>query len=61
MQDGLTPVHVAAQNGHNKTLALLLANKADVNSANKVQRRKYSNFNNCGFMCGIFTRAEYSS
>jgi ankyrin repeat protein len=40
MQDGYTPAIVASQYGHTETLALLLANKADVNSANKVQQFK---------------------
>jgi ankyrin repeat protein len=38
MQDGYTPAHVASENGHTETVALLLANKADINSANKVQQ-----------------------
>jgi ankyrin repeat protein len=37
IQDGNAPVIVASQYGHTETLALLLANKADVNSADKVQ------------------------
>ena len=40
MQGGFTPAFVASQNGHTETLALLLANKADINSANKVQQFK---------------------
>jgi ankyrin repeat protein len=40
MQDGLTPAHVASLKGHTETLALLLANKADINAANKVQQLK---------------------
>ena len=40
MQDGNTPAIEASLNGHTETLALLLANKADVNSANKVQQFK---------------------
>jgi ankyrin repeat protein len=40
MQDGNTPAIVASINGHTETLALLLANKADVNSADKVQKFK---------------------
>jgi ankyrin repeat protein len=35
IQDGNAPAIVASQYGHTETLALLLANKADVNSANK--------------------------
>ncbi len=38
MQDGTTPAIVASENGHTETLALLLANKADINAANKVQQ-----------------------
>jgi ankyrin repeat protein len=37
MQDGVTPVFIASGNGRTETLALLLANKADINAANKVQ------------------------
>jgi ankyrin repeat protein len=40
MQSGFTPAHVASQNGHTETVALLLANKADINAANKVQHFK---------------------
>jgi ankyrin repeat protein len=40
MQDGVTPVYIASQNGHTETLALLLANKADINSASIVQQFK---------------------
>ncbi len=38
MQDGATPAYVASQSGHTETLALLLANKADINAANKVHQ-----------------------
>jgi ankyrin repeat protein len=37
-----TPAHVASYNGHTETLALLLANKADINSADQVHQSKYS-------------------
>jgi ankyrin repeat protein len=40
MQDGWTSAIVASDNGHTETLALLLANKADINAANKVQQFK---------------------
>jgi ankyrin repeat protein len=40
MQDGSTPAYVASQRGHTKTVALLLANKADINAASKVQQFK---------------------
>jgi ankyrin repeat protein len=40
MQDGATPAIMASQNGHTETLALLLANKADINAASKVQQSK---------------------
>jgi ankyrin repeat protein len=43
MQYGSTPAYVASQNGHTETVALLLANKADINSADSVQQFKYSN------------------
>ncbi len=38
MQDGSTPVCVASCYGHTETVALLLANKADINVATKVQQ-----------------------
>jgi ankyrin repeat protein len=38
MQDGFTPAIVASYNGHTETVALLLANKADINAENKVQQ-----------------------
>jgi hypothetical protein len=40
MQGGFTPAYVASQCGHTQTLALLLANKADINAAMKVQQLK---------------------
>jgi ankyrin repeat protein len=40
MQNGTTPAYIASQNGHTETLALLLANKADINAAKKVQQFK---------------------
>jgi ankyrin repeat protein len=40
MQDGFTPAFVASFQGHTETLALLLANKADINAAEKVQQFK---------------------
>jgi ankyrin repeat protein len=40
MQYGSTPAYVASSNGHTETVALLLANKADINAASKVQRFK---------------------
>jgi hypothetical protein len=40
MQDGSTPAYVASAKGHTETLALLLANKADINAAKKVQQFK---------------------
>jgi hypothetical protein len=33
MQDGGTLAYFASQDGHTETLALLLANKADINAA----------------------------
>jgi hypothetical protein len=36
MKDGCTPAYLASQNGHTKTLALLLANIADINVADNV-------------------------
>ena len=38
MQNGATPAYKASANGHTETLALLLANKADINAADKVQQ-----------------------
>jgi ankyrin repeat protein len=40
MQSGITPAYIASQGGHTETVALLLANKADINSANKVHQFK---------------------
>jgi ankyrin repeat protein len=40
MQDGITPVYIASHEGHTETVALLLANKADINAANKVHQFK---------------------
>jgi flavodoxin len=40
MQDGITPVYMGSQYGHTETVALLLADKADVNAAKKVQQFK---------------------
>jgi ankyrin repeat protein len=40
MQNGLTPAHVASLKGHTETVALLLANKADINATGKVQQLK---------------------
>ena len=44
MQDGAYPAHAASKNGHTETLALLLANKADINAADKVQQLKIFKF-----------------
>jgi hypothetical protein len=44
MQDGFTPAYVASQNGLTETLALLLANKADINAAKKAQQLKIFKF-----------------
>jgi ankyrin repeat protein len=41
MQEGNTPAFIASKNGHTQTVALLLANKADINFvANKVHQFK---------------------
>jgi ankyrin repeat protein len=40
MQIGLTSAIVASHNGHTETVALLLANKADINAATDVQQLK---------------------
>ena len=44
MQGGATLAYIASRNGHTQTLALLLANKADINAANKVQQIKIFKF-----------------
>jgi ankyrin repeat protein len=40
MQTGTTPAFIASQRGHTEILALLLANKADITVADKVQQFK---------------------
>jgi ankyrin repeat protein len=40
MQNGITPAFIASQNGHTETLVLLLANKANINVADKAQQFK---------------------
>jgi hypothetical protein len=40
MQDGVTPAYIASDKGITETLALLLANKADINAADIVQHFK---------------------
>jgi hypothetical protein len=40
MQRGFTPVYIASAKGHTETVALLLANKADINAACGVQQFK---------------------
>jgi ankyrin repeat protein len=40
MQNGATLVFIASQYGHTEILALLLANKADINAATRVQQFK---------------------
>jgi hypothetical protein len=37
MQGVFTPAYIASEKGHTEILALLLANKADINAARKVQ------------------------
>jgi ankyrin repeat protein len=44
MQNGSTPAYIASQAGHTETLALLLANKADINAAIEVQQFKIFNY-----------------
>jgi ankyrin repeat protein len=46
MQDGFTPALIASQKGYAETLALLLANKADINVAIKVHQLIYPNIYN---------------
>ena len=43
MQNGYTSAHIASLYGHTETLAFLLANKADINAASKVQQLKIFN------------------
>jgi ankyrin repeat protein len=38
MQDGATPAYIASEIGHTEILALLLANKADINAACEVKQ-----------------------
>jgi hypothetical protein len=45
MQDGATPAYAASEEGHTEILALLLANKADINAANEVQQLEIFNYN----------------
>jgi hypothetical protein len=40
LQASFTPAYGASEKGHTETLALLLANKADINAAIKVQQFK---------------------
>ena len=40
MQNGFTPAYVASEYGHTENLALLLANKADINASDKVEQFK---------------------
>jgi ankyrin repeat protein len=40
VQDGFTPAFIASEKGHTETVALLLANKADINLATKEQQFK---------------------
>jgi ankyrin repeat protein len=40
MQTGATPAYIASFQGHTETLALLLANNADINAAKKVHQFK---------------------
>jgi hypothetical protein len=44
MQSGDTPAYMASEKGHTEILALLLANKADINAARKVQQLKIFNY-----------------
>ena len=39
-QGGFTPAYIASEKGHTEILALLLANKADINAASEVQQFK---------------------
>ena len=44
IQDGGTPAGIASQRVHTEILALLLANKADINAATQVQQFKVFKF-----------------
>jgi hypothetical protein len=41
MQGGFTPAYAASEYGRTETVVLLLANKADINAATKVQQFKF--------------------
>ena len=41
IQDGATPVFIAAQKGHVEALSMLISAGADINIANKVSCSKY--------------------
>ncbi len=43
MQVGVNPAYIASLNGHTEILAILLANTADINAADKVQQFNISN------------------
>ena len=40
MQNGATPACIASEQGHTEILALLLANKADINAGSEVHQFK---------------------
>ena len=40
MQDGATPAFIASEQGHTEIMALLLANKADINAGSEVHQFK---------------------
>jgi ankyrin repeat protein len=44
MQSGATPAYIASYKGHTEIVALLLANKADINAATEVQQFKIFNY-----------------
>ena len=42
IQDKITPVYVAAQEGHVEALSVLISAGADINAADKVSNGKYT-------------------
>jgi hypothetical protein len=44
MQDVLTPAHIASEFGYTETMVFLLANKADINTANKEHQFQIFNY-----------------
>jgi hypothetical protein len=69
MQEGFTPAFLFSYNGDSETVALLLANKADINAATEVQQfrifkylrvihNELEDFNIAFFICRIILAHE---